>query len=119
MYSQQNEQIRLSIFDRLVSKFSSYLISADEAAQEIKRGMTTAAVRTAICRNKFPIATQKIMGTHMVRLSDLAEFLAVSGCTDIQDNIPVVKEVEKKKRGQRGPGKRRVNVYLMKQGESQ
>ena len=111
MYSQQNEQIRLSIFDRLVSKFSGYLVTADTAAQEFKKGMTPAAVRTAISRKKFPVKTEKIMGTHMVRLVDLAEFLcavSVSGLTaeDVHPE-PVLATESKRKRGQRGPGKRR------------
>jgi hypothetical protein len=112
MYSQQNEQIRLSIFDRLVSKFSGYLVTADTAAQEFKKGMTPAAVRTAISRKKFPVKTEKIMGTHMVRLVDLAEFLCAvstpSIAVDESHAVPVLSTENKRRRGQRGPGKRRA-----------
>lgn len=111
MYSQQNEQIRLSIFDRLVNKFSGYLVTADTAAQEFKKGMTSAAVRTAISRKKFPVKTEKIMGTHMVRLADLAEFLCAVSVSSLAGEEAYPKAVlateNKRKRGQRGPGKRR------------
>ena len=110
MYSQQ-EQIRLSIFDRLVSKFSGYIVTAEIAAQEFKKGMTPAAVRTAISRKKFPVETEKIMGTHMVRHADLAEFLCAVSVTSLAGEEahpkPVLEIENKRKRGQRGPGKRR------------
>lgn len=109
---QQNEQIRLSILDRLVNKFSSYVVTADLAAQEFKKGMTPAAVRTAISRKKFPVKTEKIMGTHMVRLVDLAEFLCVVSASGLAARAvhaePVLATENKRKRGQRGPGKRRT-----------
>ncbi|MDD4977685.1 MAG: hypothetical protein PHI29_03530 [Gallionella sp.] len=110
MSTQQNEQIRLSIFDKLVIKFSSYVIPADAAAQEIKPGMSSAAVRTAIHRDHFPVPTEKIMGTNMVRLADLATFLSGSNSlsTSVRAENVGVNDLElKRKRGQRGPGKRR------------
>ena len=110
MYPQQ-EKIRLSIFDKLVSKFSSYLVTAEIAAQEFKKGMTPAAVRTAISRKKFPVKTEKIMGTHMVRLADLAEFLCAVSVSSLADEEahpkPILAIENNRKRGQRGPGKRR------------
>ncbi len=119
MSTQQNEQVRLSIFDKLVSKFSGYLVTAEIAAQEFKKGMTPAAVRTAISRKKFPVKTEKIMGTHMVRLADLAEFLCAASVSSLAGEEAHPKSVlaieNKRKRGQRGPGKRRA----LKQGGAQ
>lgn len=112
MYQQQHDQMRLSIFDRLVNKFCTFLVTADVAAQELRSGMTPAAVRTAISRKKFPIKTEKIMGRHMVRLVDLADFLALASVARLacpgDNDLPKILEQQKKQRGQRGPGKRRT-----------
>jgi hypothetical protein len=109
------EELRSKIYRELFQKYLHYNISASAAGLEIK-GMSGAAVRTAIHRKNFPVPTMKLMGTRMVRLVDLATFLADPSITFSEnvDGEPVKKKsqqknggVEKKSRGQRGPGKRR------------
>jgi hypothetical protein len=109
MSAPSTEALSLSIFDGLMKKYSHHLIPASSAGQEIK-GMSGAAVRTAIHRKSFPVPTTKIMGTQMVRLIDLSTFLADPSST-FSSSIPQQPRndgEEKRKRGQRGPGKRRV-----------
>jgi len=112
-----NEEIRSSIFDRLFAKYLCYLISASEAGKAIRPGMTPEAVRTAIHRKKFPLPCTKVMGVQTVRLQDLASFLAQPSI--IFENQESKSElalavstitIEKKARGQRGPGKRREQL---------
>ncbi len=110
MSAPSTESLRLSIFDELMKKYSHHLIPASSAGLEIK-GMSGAAVRTAIHRKSFPVPTSKIMGTQMVRLIDLSIFLADPSATFNLLSIPQQSGndgEEKRKRGQRGPGKRRV-----------
>lgn len=64
------------IFEKLYQKFGRHIISVYEAAREIKKDWTDLAVRTAICKGRFPLPTFKVAGENMVKLSDLAAFLA-------------------------------------------
>lgn len=65
------------IFERLYEKFGQrHIVTAYEAAREIKGDWTDIAVRTAICKSRFPLPIFKIAGHNMVKVTDLASFLA-------------------------------------------
>lgn len=69
------------IFEKLYQKFGRHIISVYDAAREIKKDWTDLAVRTAICKGRFPLPTFKVAGENMVKLSDLATFLADPAAT--------------------------------------
>lgn len=69
------------VFERLYQKFGLHIIGVYDAAREIKKDWTDPAVRTAICKGRFPLPTFKIVGENMVKLTDLAAFLADPGTT--------------------------------------
>ncbi|MHB9102699.1 MAG: hypothetical protein ACYC2E_14435 [Sulfuricella sp.] len=115
------EELRLSIYNRLLQKYSHDLIPASAAGAEIKE-MSSAAVRIAIHRKIFPVPTAKVMGTQMVRLADLSAFLAdplttFAHSTDKKSEPVSLPSESRRGRGQRGPGKRRqVVVETLIQG---
>ena len=97
----ETEMSENQILERLLSKFENrQLISVYEAAQEIRPGMTAAAVRTALSKKRFPLPTYKIMGTRMCKIIDLAAFQADPAIQDFSVN-----SIQK-----RGPGRPRKCV---------
>jgi len=114
-----DNQINAAILQRLYSKYSRDLIPASKAGEEIKEGMTATAVRIAISRATFPLPTAKVLGVQTVRLVDLAAFLTnpsfLFGKSEPKSNLSIP-QIEKRGRGQRGPGKRRL--LLLGQGTS-
>ena len=97
----ETEMSENQILERLLSKFENrQLISVYEAAQEIRPGMTPAAVRTALSKKRFPLPTYKIMGVRMCKIIDLAIFQADPAIQDFSVNSIL----------KRGPGRPRKCV---------
>lgn len=76
------------VFERLYEKFGQrHIVSVYDAAQEIKADWTPLAVRTAICKGRFPLPIFKLAGENMVKVADLASFLADPTTTTFEEKI--------------------------------
>ena len=85
------------ILENLLEKFQKrHLLTVYEAALEIKKKWgKPEAVRSAISRGKFPLPVFPVGGESMVRIGDLATFLA-----DPATTFPQAEETTR-----RGPGR--------------
>lgn len=64
------------VFEKLYEKLGRrHIVSVYDAAREIKDDWTPLAVRTAICKGRFPLPIFKVAGENMVKVVDLASFL--------------------------------------------
>ncbi len=77
------------VFEKLYEKLGSrYIVSVYDAAREIKADWTPLAVRTAICKGRFPLPIFKVAGENMVKVADLATFLNNPSTTFRENSEP-------------------------------